>query len=125
MFAPALDEAYKTDFELLVTKCLVKAIETRLDRGSPEAKLERVNDAMREGYVLTPYFFLRRCPSSEADSRDINKYYPDMISDIDLKKEAARLQNITFTEPAVKPKREAPPTPQLSELDQTLKRGEF
>lgn len=124
MFAPALEEAYKTDFELLVTKCLVKAIEVRLDRGSPEAKLARANDAMREGYILTPYFF-EALPKFEDDSRDINKYYPDMISDIDLKKEAARLQNITFTEPAAKPKREAPPTPQLSQLDQTLKRGEF
>ena len=124
LFAPALDEAYKTDFELLVTKSLVKAIETRLDRAPAAKKLERVNEAMREGYILTPYFF-EALPRFEADNRNINKYYPDLISQIDLKKEAARLQNVTFAEPKAKPKREAPPAPQLSELDKTLKRGEF
>lgn len=124
MFAPALDEAYKTDFELLVTKSLVKAVEVRLDRASPEKKLERVNQAMREGFILTPYFF-EALPGFEADSRDINKYYPELIEGIDLKKEAARLQNVTFAEPAAKPKREAPSAPQLSEVDKSLKRGEF
>ena len=124
MFAPALDEAYKTDFELLVTKCLAKAIETRVDRATPEKKLERVNQAMREGYILTPYFF-DALAGFEADSRDINKYYPDLISGIDLKKEGARLQNVAFVQPAARPKREAPPAPQLSELDKILKRGEF
>jgi tetratricopeptide (TPR) repeat protein len=124
MFAPALDEAYKTDFELLVTKCLAKAVQTRLDRASPEKKLEQVNQALLEGYILTPYFF-ESLPAFEADGRDINKYYPDLISKIDLKKEAARLQNIKFVEPAAKPKREAPPAPRLSELDKILKRGEF
>ncbi len=124
MFAPALDEAYKTDFELLVTKSLVKAIEARLDRIPPEQKIERVNQAMREGYILAPYF-LEELPEFEADGRDINKYYSDMVSRIDLKKEAARLQNVKFAEPAAKPRREAPPAPQLSALDKTLKRGEF
>ena len=124
MFAPALEEAYKTDFELLVTKCLAKAIEVRLDRAAPEKKLERVNQAMREGYILTPYFF-EALTGFEADERDINKYYPDMINGIDLKKEGARLQNITFVQPTEKPKREAPPAPQLSEVDKALKRGEF
>ena len=124
MFAPALDEAYKTDFELLVTKSLVKAVETRLDRATPEKKLERVNQAMLEGYILTPYFF-EALPTFEADSRGINKYYPDLISAIDLKKEGARLQNIKFVEPAAKPKREAPPAPQISKLDSILRRGEF
>lgn len=124
MFAPALDEAYKTDFELLVTKSLVKAIEARLDRIPQEKKIERVNEAMREGFILAPYF-LEALPDFEADTRDINKYYPELIEGIDLKKEAARLQNVTFVEPTAKPKREAPPAPQLSELDKTLKRGEF
>ena len=124
MFAPALDEAYKTDFELLVTKSLVKAIETRLDRAPADKKLERVHQAMLEGFILTPYFF-EALPKFEADNRDINKYYPDLIEGIDLKQEGARLQNVTFAESVAKPKREAPPAPQLSDLDKTLKRGEF
>jgi tetratricopeptide (TPR) repeat protein len=124
LFAPALEEAYKTDFELLVTKCLAKAIDIRLDRAPAEEKTERANQAMVEGYILTPYFF-EALPGFEADSRDINKYYPDLISAIDLKKEAARLQNVKFVEPAARPKREAPAAPQLSEVDKILKRGEF
>ena len=35
MFAPALDDTYKTDFALLLTECLVKAVEARMkDRKS-------------------------------------------------------------------------------------------
>jgi tetratricopeptide (TPR) repeat protein len=83
-----------------------------------------VNQAMLEGYILAPYFF-EALPGFEADARDINKYYPDLISGIDLKKEAARLQNVTFVQPESKPRVAAPPQPQLSRLDKTLKRGEL
>src|SRR5208282_1241918 len=33
--APALDEAYKNDFMLLATECVIKAVESRLAKGAP------------------------------------------------------------------------------------------
>ena len=125
LFAPALPESYKTDFELLVTASLVNAIETRLSRGADEEKRAKVEQHMREGYILTPYFF-EALPEFEADTRTINKYYTDLIEGIDLKKEAARLQDVKFAE---RPQRELeqaePKRVELSEVDKLLQRAEF
>ena len=41
----------KQDFLLLVTECLIKAVEARLDH-----KPETVQQALMQGYILTPYF---------------------------------------------------------------------
>lgn len=124
LFAPALDDQYKQDFELLVTKSLVKAVEVRLDRARPEAKQERIDRALREGYILTPYFH-QALAGYEADVRDINKYYPDLIAGIDLKTEAARLQDVTFAERTERPDRAQPAPVKLSETDKALQRAEF
>ena len=37
--APALDEAYKNDFMLLATECVIKAVESRLARGAKKARI--------------------------------------------------------------------------------------
>src|ERR1700678_4432362 len=44
--APALDEAYKDDFMLLATECVIKAVESRLSRGGKRQEL--VNQALTE-----------------------------------------------------------------------------
>ncbi|MBI1355911.1 MAG: hypothetical protein GC160_16345 [Acidobacteria bacterium] len=124
MFAPALPDEYKTDFELLTTQSLATAVQQRLRRASPEEKAAAIDEALREGYVLAPYFF-EALQGFEEDSRDINRYYPDLIGGVDLKKEAARLQAIEFSPAPSKPVRRAPAQPKLSELDKLLQRGEF
>jgi tetratricopeptide (TPR) repeat protein len=124
LFAPALDGVYKEDFELLVTKCLVKAVEQRLDRSSEAEKLAAVDQALKEGYILTPYFF-HKLAEFETDGRDINRYYEDMIKAIDLKAEAARLQGVQFVEKAAEPDRAQPIKVQLSPLDKKLQQAEF
>ena len=45
--------AYKDDFQLLVTKCLIKAIDSRLLHGGPGKRDAFVDQAMREGFILT------------------------------------------------------------------------
>jgi tetratricopeptide (TPR) repeat protein len=126
LFAPALDETYKEDFELLVTKSLVKAVEARLDHGASEQAQPIVESALREGFILTPYFY-EALGKYEEDTQIINNFYPEMIEEIDLKKEAARLQNVKFAEPSqvsptlpVEPRRV-----QLSLLDKKLQQAEF
>ena len=126
LFAPALDDTYKEDFELLVTKSLVKAVEARLDHGDSEEAKPIVDLALREGYILTPYFY-EALGKYEEDTQIINNFYPEMIEDIDVKKEAARLQNVKFAEPAeIAPTRVIEPRRiQLSLLDKKLQQAEF
>lgn len=123
LFAPALDEAYKTDFQLLVTKSLVKAVEARLAR-MPEAKrLDQVGNDLRDGFILTPYFY-EALGVYEKQGQEMRRYYPEMIEAIDLKKEAARLQSIKFNQAPVR-ERQAPARPKISETDGLLREGEM
>ena len=43
----------RTIFRCLVTKCLIKAIDSRLMHGGAEKRAAFVDQAMREGFVLT------------------------------------------------------------------------
>lgn len=126
LFAPALDDVYKEDFELLVTKSLVKAVEARLDHNDAEAARPVVEQALREGYILAPYFY-DALGKYEEDTQIMNNFYTGMIEDIDVKKEAARLQNVKFVEPAnVSPSQPAAPRRiELSLLDKKLRQAEF
>ncbi len=109
--AQALDESFKSDYLLLTTESLIKAVESRLDR-----KPATINQAMLEGYILTAYF-AEALPLYEKQEQAMRFYYPDMIKAIDLKREDARISQIEFVAQAhvrqakVAPK-EAPPEPQ-------------
>src|SRR5258708_40008285 len=51
MRAQALSDAFKQDYLLLVTESLIKAVESWLDHKPAE-----IQDALKEGYILAPYF---------------------------------------------------------------------
>jgi tetratricopeptide (TPR) repeat protein len=90
--APALDQSYKSDFLLLTTESLIKAVEARLP-GSPE----RVDDALREGYILTPYF-AEQLTVYERQTEAMRLFFPDMIKGIDRVREDQRLSKVQFAE---------------------------
>ncbi len=92
--APALDESFKADYPLLVTECLIKAIEARIDR-QPAA----VHQAMLEGYILTAYF-AEELPAYLKQQQAMRFFYPDMVAGINLKHEDARLAEIQFVSQA-------------------------
>lgn len=92
--APALDEAYKIEFSLLVTKSLIKAVESRLMHGT-EKQQAYVDQAMREGYILTAGF-AELLPIYEKQPTAMRLYYPDLVNAIDVNKERKRLRNIEF-----------------------------
>ena len=123
MFAPALDSVYKSNFQLLVSKSLVKAVEARLSRPETEGAA-RVDRDLREGYILTPYFY-ESLKTYEKQSQDLRLYYPEMIEGIDPKQEAARLQNIQFAEAPSRGLEPATLRPQVSETDVLLHEGEI
>lgn len=109
--APALPEYYKTDFVLLATECLIKAIESRMTSGPEARKQEAVNQALREGYILTP-FFAEQLPIFEKQEVGMRLYFPEMVKALDMKREDARLAGVEFAPRAsVRRAKEAPPRP--------------
>jgi tetratricopeptide (TPR) repeat protein len=116
--SPILDDNYKTDFISLTGECFIKAVESRID-GKPAL----VDQALREGFVLTPVLAEQLVAYEKQDST-MRLYFPDLIAGIDLKHEEERLAHIEFaTERTGKKLRtvtkevEAPP---LTGVDKTL-----
>jgi predicted negative regulator of RcsB-dependent stress response len=95
--APALDLAYKDDFSLLLTKSLIKAIDSRLMHGGEEKRQAYVNQAMSQGFILTAAFadLLQRY---EHQQDALRLYYPDMLAAIDVKKERKRIETVQFVQ---------------------------
>ncbi len=82
-----LEESFKTDISLLVTECLVRAIEIRTSGNKQTAeamRLQAVDDAVKQGYILTKYFYTSML-TFEKDPAGLRTTYPDMIEAIDLK----------------------------------------
>ena len=98
--AAALDEIYKSDFLLLTTESLIRAIETRLDR-RPSA----IEESLADGFILTP-FFGEALPVYEKQEAAMRMYFPDMMDSMDVRKEIKRLDAADLTVRRSKP---APP----------------
>ena len=94
MRAQALPDVAREDFLVLTTESLVKAVESRLDH-----KPEMVDQALHEGYILTPYF-AERLVQYERQESAMQVFYPDMVAGIDLAKEDARLSKVDFSKEA-------------------------
>src|SRR5260370_13879765 len=89
--APALDPVYKSDFLLLTTESLIKAIEARLP-----GHTESVDDALRTGYILPPYF-AEQLTIYGKQRHAMRLFFPDMIKAINLGHQHKRLAGRTFT----------------------------
>jgi tetratricopeptide (TPR) repeat protein len=109
--APALEDSFKQDYLLLVTESLIKVVEAKLDR-----RPEGVQEALHQGYILTPYF-AEQLPVYEKQEQAMLYYYPTLVGAIDLKVEDARLSKVEFAkQPAARavvpvPAPAAPPPP--------------
>lgn len=90
--APALDEIYKSDFLLLATESLIKAVEARLNKRPPDAQ-----QAFAEGFVLTPYFY-EALPAYEKQQAAMRLHLPEMLDAIDVRKEDKRIQQVKWAE---------------------------
>jgi len=124
LFAPALDQVYKTDFQLLVTKSLALAVEARLANKLPDGQREQVQAALRQGFILTPYFF-EALAGYEQQGQEMKRYYPELIKGINAGREKARLQQTKFDERPAGAAEQAPARRKISGLDMTLREGEF
>jgi tetratricopeptide (TPR) repeat protein len=115
-----LAQQYKDDFVLLANESLIKAVECRIDKAKGCA-----DQAMRQGYVLTQYFF-EQLPTFEQQQQGMRFYAEDMINAIDLKHESDRISAIKFDGGALqrKAKQVAVEGPPLSPAAKTLEEAE-
>jgi len=91
--SPLLEDYFKEDFGLLTTECLIKAIESRMAPAAERQAL--VTQALQEGYIVTPAF-ADALPGYEKQEQSMRFYYPQLVKEIDLKREAARLDHVEF-----------------------------
>lgn len=92
-----LDDAFKTNISLLVTECLVRAIELRtLPAKTPETERnQRLDEDDKAGYVLTRYFY-EALAKFEKDPAGLRSAYPGMLDAIEVGKERKRASEIQF-----------------------------
>ena len=98
-----LEESFKTDISLLVTECLVRAVEIRTtgSKGEEAMRTQAVDDAVKQGYILTRTFY-DDVVAFEKDPVGIRGVYGDFLDNVDLKKEqraAAEVQFASATAP--------------------------
>jgi hypothetical protein len=92
-----LEESFKNDASLLVTECLIRAIEARI-MGSKTPEAERqvvVESAMKQGYVLTGYFY-NALIVFEKDPVGLKNSFGDLLSKIDVGGETKKAGQIQF-----------------------------
>jgi TolA-binding protein len=123
--APYLDSIFKEDFLLLAGECVIKAVESRLASGASQKQV-LVQQALGEGFVLTPHF-AEQLAIYEKQEQSIRYYYPTLITSIDFKKEERRLDKIEFA--SERPVRKAkvvpaPKQPEPSAAQKTLEGAE-
>jgi tetratricopeptide (TPR) repeat protein len=97
-----IEEAFKTDISLLVTECLVRAIEIRTSGNKQTAEAMRaqaVDDAVKQGYILTRYFY-DAVVAFEKDPAGIRGAYSDFLDKVDLKKEEKAAAEVQFASAA-------------------------
>jgi tetratricopeptide (TPR) repeat protein len=118
--APLLPDTFKHDFLSLATECLIKAVEARIDK-----QPQKVQQALLEGYILTPYF-AEKLPQYEKQESSMMIYYPEMVGAIDLRLEEARLSRVEFLDksPATAAKPSQATLPPLTGAAKTLDAAE-
>jgi len=93
-----LDDSYKTDMSLLATESLIQAIEARQiggRKGPEKPRQDAVDHAMREGFVLTAYFYECLERFEKADT-GFQQGFADWLHDVDPQKELKRARATQF-----------------------------
>jgi len=104
--APALASSFKGDFPLLVTECLIRAAELRLDKRPPAEAEKRLAEMTASGLILVRYFYDSLAVFEKQES-SMTVFYKQMILGIDPVKEEEKLAKVTFA-PAPTPPAQAP-----------------
>ena len=96
-----MDEAFKSNISLLVTECLVRAVELRTasTRTSEAQRMQSLEDDDRQGYVLARYFY-DALARFEKDPAGLRNAYPQMLGAIEVGKETKRASQVAYASEA-------------------------
>jgi outer membrane biosynthesis protein TonB/tetratricopeptide (TPR) repeat protein len=96
-----LEESFKSDISLLVTECLVRAIEIRTSGNKAEEAMraQAVDDAVKQGYILTRHFY-NAVVAFEKDPAGISGEYAGILDAVDIKKEEKAATEVQFASAA-------------------------
>jgi tetratricopeptide (TPR) repeat protein len=119
--APQLASDFKQDFPLLVTECLIRAVELRMDKRPAAVAEESVRELTASGLVLVPYFY-SALENYEKQDAAMSVVYREMIEGINVSQEKARLESVKFAPAEVAGTANAAPV--LSEEDRLLNQGD-
>ncbi len=119
--APSLAPDFKEDFPLLLTECLIRAAELRMDK-RPKAAAERaVGELTASGLVLVPYFYAALADYEQQDA-SLTVIYKQTILGIDTRQVEKRLSAVKFTPAPASPQQGS--TAAVSEEERLLSQGD-
>lgn len=119
--APMLGLDFKDDFGLLVTECLIRAAELRMNKTPAADVQKKLDDMTAQGLILARYFYEALLTFEHQDA-GMTAYYKPMIVAIDPKAEERRLFPVHFSTRPPAPVTKAAPA--LSEEEQLLDQGD-
>jgi len=96
-----MDEAFRSSISLLVTECLIRAIELRTGGAklSDADRARSLDEDDRAGYVLTRHFY-NALIKFEENPAGLRNAYGGLLDSIDVNKEAKRISQIHFSDEA-------------------------
>jgi tetratricopeptide (TPR) repeat protein len=104
--APLLPVDLRDDFSNFFDECLVRAVELRLRRLSPQELASAIDQAEGSGYVLVRSIYAG-LSGFEKSEPAMGYYLPDLIKGIDVDAEQRRLRGVKFAD--APPAGKAPP----------------
>jgi tetratricopeptide (TPR) repeat protein len=96
--ASPMDESFKEDAALLVTECMIRAVEARMTGSGKDVETQRqqaVAESEKQGYILTGYFY-GALGRFEKDPAGLRAAFEDMLGKIDVRKEQKDAAQIRF-----------------------------
>ena len=127
--AEGVEPAYTSEFRVMTTESLIRAVELRMDRIPAARARESLDTFYRTGLLLTPYFYDALDAYEQRDS-GLRDYFPEMARGIEIKAEQQRFQETFYkipTPPKTAGRAEVPQAPSAPARNPTrdlLKQGE-
>ena len=93
-----MDSSFKNDVSLLVTECMIRAVEVRISgpgKASEEQRQASLDQFVSQGYILAPYFY-QALSQFEKGPTGLRNAYAEMVGGIDVSKEQKRAAQVQF-----------------------------
>ncbi len=121
--APRLPIEYKDDFESFLTECLVKAVELRLSKLSPDNVAAAISAEEANGFVLVRALHRELLRGFDQSEPPMSLFFPDLLRRVSIGEEGKRLETVQFALAEAAPAA-AEPAVEVSELDAWLIEGD-